>query len=472
MHKNRKTSESFAISIRDKFNLELITEYTGAKNKCTVKGVCGHTWGIIPSNLISRGSRKECRECLGLVKEYTKWDTNKLGELQLGINNNLSIEELARVLNSSVHAVNKAVEVYGLSRVDYRLGVSTIPKIVSMIETLGYTLLTPLKDIINSREYITYICNNGHEYTQLIGNFLKEHRCGVCAKLLNVSKGEKELLEFIRTVVPQNTWIVDNDRTILDGLELDIVLPDLGIAFEYNGNYNHSEERGKSSNYHINKLEQVEEFDYRLISITDEEWLTKNDLVKSRIKSILGINKSIYARKCILKEICYSQCSDFCEVNHIQGGKVKTSINLGLFNEDLLVAIMSFSKARFSSAYEYELVRYCSLIGYSVVGGASKLLKYFERTYLPESIGSYSDRRWNTGGLYTKLGFSFIHNSAPDYVYIKNGKSFNRQRFQKHKLKELFPEIYSEEKTEVEIMREAKYLRVFGCGSALFIKKY
>jgi len=468
MHKNAKTTQQFTQEILDKFGLILQTEYKGAKTKCTVKGPCGHTWDVIPSNLLCKGNRKDCRVCAGVVPEYTKWDDDNLNKLLDGIEQNLSIEELAELLGSSVYAVNKTIEVYGFSRKDYLLKTRVLPNMHKQLELAKYTLISP--EPLNNSEKITYICNKGHTYTQGVASFLQGHRCGTCHSA--VSKGEIEVRDFILGILPEGTWCIPQERSILNnGRDLDMVFPDYGIAVEYNGHYFHREEK-RDKDFHIGKLSLVEGIEFRLIQVTDEEWLFKNSIVKSRLRTIFGFSDVIYARKCTVRDITYKECSTFCETNHIQGGNAKTSVNTGLFSGEELVAVMSLCMSRFSDAYEYELVRYCSKLEHSVVGGASKLLKYFERNHNPISVGSYSDRRWNTGGLYLKLGFTFIHNSAPDYVYVYNGKSFNRQQFQKHKLQALFPEIYSDEKTEREIMEEAGYYRVFGCGSALFIKEY
>jgi hypothetical protein len=66
---------------------------------------------------------------------------------------------------------------------------------------------------------------------------------------------------------------------------------------------------------------------------------------------------------------------------------------------------MTFSKPRFNRNYKYELVRFASKLGTQVIGGASKLLKYFEINYNPKSIISYADRRYSNGKLYYALGF-------------------------------------------------------------------
>jgi len=72
--------------------------------------------------------------------------------------------------------------------------------------------------------------------------------------------------------------------------------------------------------------------------------------------------------------------------------------------------------------------------------------------------------------VYLKLGMKLVSTGVPNYRYVKGTMSFSRVRFQKHKLKELFPDQYAEGKTEVEIMLEAGYYRVFDCGSSVFTK--
>jgi len=44
----------------------------------------------------------------------------------------------------------------------------------------------------------------------------------------------------------------------------------------------------------------------RLVHIFEDEWLYKQDIVKSRMKNILNITTNkIYARKCVVKEKMY-----------------------------------------------------------------------------------------------------------------------------------------------------------------------
>ena len=85
------------------------------------------------------------------------------------------------------------------------------------------------------------------------------------------------------------------------------------------------------------------------------------------------------------------------------------------------------------SETEYNLNRFCNKIGYSVIGGASKLLKYFIDTYQPTRIISYADRDWSIGNLYEKLGFEMLYKSKPDYKYVVTDKRIHKSNYKKSK---------------------------------------
>lgn len=285
--------------------------------------------------------------------------------------------------------------------------------------------------------------------------------CSTCYP--RTSNKELDIRKFIAS--QYKGWTEYSERKILEGKELDIVLPDLGVAFEFNGDYWHSD-RYKDKTYHLDKTNLAESMGFKLVHISEHDWVNKLDIVKSRISAILGNSTKVFARKTSAKAINWQEAKEFLATNHIQGAGSPTSFNYGLFLQSELIAVMTFAKPRFDSVAEYELVRYCSLLGVTVVGGASKLLSLFE--HKSSKIVSYADRQYSTGGLYFKLGFKHSHNSVPNYKYIKASQVLTRYQCQKHLLKDMFPGIYSDDKTEEQIMQEAGYLRVYDSGSMVF----
>lgn len=81
------------------------------------------------------------------------------------------------------------------------------------------------------------------------------------------SKGQCELLSYIKSIY--NSKIYINYR--LDNYDLDIYLPELNLAFEYNGIYWHST-KFVDFNYHINKTNLCKEHNIKLVHIFENEW--------------------------------------------------------------------------------------------------------------------------------------------------------------------------------------------------------
>lgn len=312
-------------------------------------------------------------------------------------------------------------------------------------------------------------CGNIYDAKHYDGFHIKCPKC--YSSYYRISDKEHQLVEFIQNIV-NSQQIKTNDRTILDGkYELDVYVPEKNIAIEFDGLYWHSTAQKNDNNYHLNKTTLCEAKGIQLIHIFENEWIYKQDIVKSRLKSFLGIyDKTIFARKCIVKEVLSNESRQFQEDNHIQGS-VNAKVNLGLYYNNKLVSLMTFGKCRFDKKHEWEMLRFCNKLNYHILGAAGKLLKYFERTYQPKSIVSYADRRWSKGKLYKVLGFKLDHVSAPNYWYVFGDTIKSRLQFQKHKLKNIL-EKYNENLSEVENMKNNGYYRIFDCGNLVFSKYY
>lgn len=312
----------------------------------------------------------------------------------------------------------------------------------------------------HSHDKIKIICPTHGEFNQIAYMHLQtDHSCPKCVAELSTSKLESEIFNFIQE--NYKGIIERNNRTLIQNKEIDILLPDLKLGIEVNGNYWHMEKIvGKK--YHLNKLKLCEG-KIKLIQIFEHEWNDKQEIVKSRIKSLIENNNKIFARKCEIITLTKEEKNSFLNKNHIQGNDNST-IYYGLMHENELIACMTFGLPRFNKQYDYELIRYCSKLNTNVIGGAGKLLKEFKRKHSGKLI-SYSDKRWSNGNLYKKLGFSHVGSSEPGYFYfnLKNKKVFNRMSFTKKSIKNM--PYYDDKLSEHEIMSLNQYERVFDCGN-------
>lgn len=354
----------------------------------------------------------------------------------------------------------------------------------------------------------------GHEYGILPRSFIRGNRCPKCAhkgsrkkrnpeipiaKILNennisnleeksknrINKIKRQVIKFVKSNYPDENGIFIDSNDIIPGLNeiFDIYVPELELVINIDSLYFNSE-LYKNDNYHNMLTTVCKDYGLRLIHIFEDEWINNKSLVKDKLRTILYNNsRKIYARKCIVKVISPSEKNEFLNKNHIQGAD-NSAIKLGLYTntkyyeEETLVAVMTFCKPRKAlgqkssdTVYDYELSRYAGIKRYNVIGGFSKLLKYFEKNYDWSSIITYADKRWSNGNLYIKCGFELLHESNPSYWYV-NTNTMNKREYRyvyrKTALSKLFPNIYSDDKTEKEIMKEAGYLRIYDCGTMVF----
>jgi hypothetical protein len=274
-----------------------------------------------------------------------------------------------------------------------------------------------------------------------------------------------EIKSFIEDELNIDT---ENNVRLFDNKEVDILIKQYNLAIECNGTYWHSEKNGKDKNYHIDKKRLYENNGIKIVYVWEHDWINKKDIIKSRLTNILGRCSTIFARKCIVKEISKKQSENFLDMTHIQG-KCNSSINLGLFRDNELVSVMTFGKSRFDAKADYELLRFSSKLNTVVVGGASKLFNYFTNT-LPASttVVSYAEFDFSDGNVYKKLGFEYSHSTRPGYSYTKNYKTiYNRIKFQKNKLPKIL-EIYDSKLSEWDNMKTNGYDRIWNCGNKVY----
>ncbi|MCK9477016.1 MAG: hypothetical protein M0R46_13910 [Candidatus Muirbacterium halophilum] len=291
-----------------------------------------------------------------------------------------------------------------------------------------------LKFNINILDYIDgyfiCVCEKSHTYKIRPDMLLKRltkyktEPCTICNTTILNSEVEKELLIFIKE--NYNGEIITSDRKILNGKELDIYLPELKLAFEFNGIYWHSE-LYKNKYYHKNKSDLCEEKGIQLFHVWEDDWKYKQNIVKSMILNKLYKTKNrIYARNCEIKEITDNKLiRNFLDENHIQGF-VGSSIKIGLYYNNELVSLMTFKKRKDKI---YELNRFCNKINTNIVGGASKLFNYIKKQF--KEIISFADRSYSDGKLYEILKFNKKTHLNISYWYLIEDRKVHKFNFRK-----------------------------------------
>jgi len=337
-------------------------------------------------------------------------------------------------------------------------------KYVDILNSKNIEVLSNKDDFVNKNtmKYKCKVCS--HEWELEFENnshyiLARYNVCPNCSKS-NYSKGEKELLDFVKSIIDDkvinNKFFVVKDKKY----ELDIYAPSKNIGIEFNGIYWHSS-KFKDPNYHFDKTNFFKDnFNIDVIHINEYVWAYKKDIVKNIISNRLcKNNQRIYARNTIKKELSVEEYRNFVNKFHIQG-YVNSKHKIGLFYDGELVSAVGIGKGRFEDTNE--LLRYVTKSNITVVGGLSKLLKGFD------NLVSYCHRDYFNGEGYKAAGFELINILQPGLFYVKNELIYNRYSLQKHKLKDW--KYYDENLTGAEILELNGYLKYRDSGMLKFFK--
>ena len=308
----------------------------------------------------------------------------------------------------------------------------------------------------NLHDNINIICKKHGIFQQSAKKHLEGQGCRKCS-YQGTSKLELGVSNWISKYVEINI----NNRNLINK-ELDIYIPSKRVAIEINGLYWHSE-KFIDKNYHLDKFDLCKEKNIQLIQLFEDTIIKKPDLVKSFLKSKLGIfEEKINARECEIRNVETKISNDFLDKNHLQG-IVSATNYLGLFYKEELVSLLLLKKINDKI---YDLNRFCSKQNYLVRGGFSKLLKHFTKINKNvEEIITFSDNTYSDGGLYLKNGFEKIKNLPPDYKYLYKGELKHKFGFRLNNLKKLFP---YDNGSERDITLKNNIFRVYDSGKQKF----
>jgi hypothetical protein len=202
----------------------------------------------------------------------------------------------------------------------------------------------------------------------------------------------------------------------------------------------------------------------QLLTIFEDEYLDRPDVVWSMIRAKLGlITDRVYARECDVTQH-RNKLVGFMNTNHLQGAR--GSVYYGLEKDGVVVASMAFQRnTRLTSGWE--LSRFASACGKTVVGGFSRLLAAFVRDHPGVEIVSLSDNRWSDGGVYNRNGFGLLRESQPTYSYIVGKSRMHKKNFSLTKLKK--DGTWIEGETESQAVARMGVERIYDCGKKTWV---
>lgn len=311
-----------------------------------------------------------------------------------------------------------------------------------------------------------WMCEKGHEWQSDIDHQSGGNSCPRCANI--VSNAEQEISDYIASILG-DIEVRTSVRNVIYPKELDIYIPEKGVAFEFNGLYWHSESSGKGRFYHYDKWKACKDKGIQLVTIWEDEWTSKREIVKSMISYKLGVSSSkrVFARKTDVIDVNdKSKARDFLDTYHIQGSS-SASKYIGLVDDQGdLVAVSAWTKNG-NTLYLERFATSCS-----VVGGMGKLLK--KGVALAKDLGcdaivTFADHQVSDSGLYETLGFREDKELLPDYKYIIGSERKHKFGYRLKRFREDPMLQYVDGMTERELAQLNGIDRVWDCGKTRWV---
>lgn len=312
------------------------------------------------------------------------------------------------------------------------------------------------------------VAQDWHVSSDLILRYARKHDVLDQMNFSPRSAMEEDLTEWLTS---QDIAFKRNDKLVLQGKEIDVLLPAHNLGIELNGLYQHSELAGnKDAKYHWHKTKGCEIKGIQLLHIWQDEYWAKKHIIQSKILYLTGrISDRIPARSCVIAPIQDAQLeSEFLDKNHIQGFADYRQHSMAAWYQDRLVGIMSFAHRR----GRLELVRYATDVNSICVGLFSRLFSHAVKEYkFSGKMISQSDNRMSNGALYLQTGWQYEGEQSPAYCYTGDYQTRqNKEHYMKGKLAKKFglDPAWCANHTEWHIMQEMGYDRLWDAGKKIW----
>lgn len=305
---------------------------------------------------------------------------------------------------------------------------------------------------------VSITCKEHGPFNQKPNGHLSGQGCRKCsAKIVSRSSHEFEIEQFLKD---NEISFIPSDRTVLAPKELDFYIPRHNLAIEMTGVYYHSD-KFKKKNEHYYKWNECDKQGIQLLTVFEDEWVTKKDLIKSKILHLCGIDGVAMKGEISIRKIDNADADKFCDQYHVRGKAFRVKDSFGAFCNDGLVGVMTFGRDK----GKIELSRFCSKGYYPTM--FAELFTYAVDEMGYTEVVSYADRRYSNGDLHVMAGFEHEGNAPVEYYYVTNRLTYTKQSFTKKRIAEIFKVPVS--KSARETLDELAVPRLYDCGKMRFI---
>mgnify|MGYP005756758865 CR=1 FL=1 len=288
----------------------------------------------------------------------------------------------------------------------------------------------------------------GLEFKMRYNDFVSQgHRCPYCHRFNSI--GEDELLNFISTTIGHTYKIIIHENSLIKPYELDIYIPLMKLAIEYNGLYWHSDKVKKDKYYHQKKYTMCKELGINLIQIYDDDWLKNQDIVKAMLLYIFNKRKKNVIKNEKIIDMNVIDKNKFMRKNTILTN-YKTRYSSMLINNIGIIAILGFNIS--DSILNIKNFTLSLSKNYSIKSVMIKFINYIKTNY-PHTTKIHIDID-NNFDLYSEelkeIGFNYIKLTSPKAYY------FNNTNYQFHT------------RNKNKLRKDIKILKIYDSGKSIY----
>ncbi len=270
--------------------MNLLSLYQKGKTATEIAKIIGVSRTVITKRLRKFGVK------IRPSKYYLKANVDKDLIIDLYVNQLKSTKEIGKIFNLHDHSIR---------RILHEHKIYVIPATKQQLIKIDQVVLNDL--YVTQRKSIDTIATQFGVQHRCISKKLKRYNIEIRKPIdhgLGISEGEKQLANFIRSLGHQ---IIINDRKIIKPYELDIVLPKLKLAIEYNGTYYHADPRFYHADrelaigikrrkitakdrwtYDLMKKHMCESAGYNMITIWEHDWVHDQSKTKEHVLFLIS----------------------------------------------------------------------------------------------------------------------------------------------------------------------------------------
>lgn len=463
---NKQVQQNHKQSMIEKYGVESPLQSESIKNKCkeTMQSKFGVDWALSNRDVKEKASAT-------MTEKYGAATTLQSDVLREKVKNT-NLERYGvehAMMNSSIHdkSVNTMIEKYG---VENPMQLDSVKQQVKASRKLK-------QDEITEKARQTFLSRYGVDNPSKSPEGIQKIRQSLITEYgyisaLKISELKESIplgenysylrkFEVIEELNKYNvTYSIEKQ---LEGEIFDIAIEDKKILINVTTTYTNNIINNDtiSTTPHLNKSRIAKQNGYRCIHVFDWDNVDK---VINLVRPTVAVN----ARDLEIYKLRIDVATKFLNENHLQGSCRGQLLCLGLVKDNILYQVMTFGQSRYDSSHSVELLRLCTLSGYRVRGGASKLFKFATEDYGLNNIISYCDRSKFNGSVYKEIGMTRIRETPPQEIWSRGNKKITANLLRQRGYDQLFGTNYGKGTSNEALMIETGWLPVYDCGQLVF----